>query len=204
MKRVFLPAVFVVAVAAAVGITWLLTTVAVRKSEERLRYFKVTEVKPEEPDPGVWGRNFPAEYDAYMKTMRTADLIGYSTYGRYGGSEAFSRLDKYPDLKRLFAGYPFAVEYREDRGHMHALGDLLATKRLDDKKPGPCMTCKSSQVPGIMGRIGPGLFYATPVKELVALLKKRKTRIVMRKWPDRTDWMCNSCGRAVGKNGGCK
>jgi nitrite reductase (cytochrome c-552) len=129
------------------------------------------EVAPNEPDAAVWGENFPAQYERYQRTMKTSELETYSAYGRYGGSEAFSRLDKYPNLQRLFAGYSFAVEYNEDRGHLHAVEDVLAIKRLGDQKPGTCMTCKSSQVPGIMEKIGPEAFYATLMKELVAQYK---------------------------------
>ena len=98
--------------------------------------------------------NFPREYAAYQKTMETSKLVDYSKYGRYGGSEAFSRLDKYPNLMRMFAGYPFSVEYREEQGHLRAVEDVVATKRLGDKKPGTCMTCKSPQVPQFIEKYG--------------------------------------------------
>jgi len=68
--------------------------------------------------------------------MNTSEFEKYSLYGRYGGSESFSRLDKYPEYRRLFAGYPFSIDYREDKEHMRALDDMLATKRLGDKNPG--------------------------------------------------------------------
>jgi hypothetical protein len=46
-------------------------------------------------------------------------------------------------------------------------------------------------------------YQTAPVKELVALPKKRTTRIVERKWPDgRRNWGCHACGREVGKTGG--
>jgi nitrite reductase (cytochrome c-552) len=157
------------AAAVVFSILALLVSIFERKQESRTTYVKVTEIADNEPDPAVWGRNFPAEYDAYKRTMNTSELTNYSAYGRYGGSEAFSRLDRYPDLKRLFAGYPFSVEYREERGHLRAVEDVLATKRLGDAKPGTCMTCKSSQVPGLMRSLGPEKFYATPVKELLSV-----------------------------------
>jgi nitrite reductase (cytochrome c-552) len=150
-----------------VGIGALLVTIAVRQQEARQTYFKVVEVREEEPDSSVWGRNFPNEYEAFLKTMKTSELVRYSAYGRYGGSEAFSKLDRYPDLKTIFAGYSFGVEYNEERGHAWALKDVLNTKRLGDAKPGTCMTCKSSQVPGLMKMLGAATFYATPMKELV-------------------------------------
>ncbi len=146
----------------------LLVSIFERRQEARLTHFKVVEIQEDEPDPAVWGQNFPRHYEAYIRTMRTSEFVKYSLYGRYGGSESFSRLDKYPEYRRLFAGNPFSVDYREEQGHMRALQDMLATQRLGEAKPGTCMTCKSSNVPQMMKTLGIEKFYATPVKELMA------------------------------------
>ncbi|MBX2991109.1 MAG: ammonia-forming cytochrome c nitrite reductase subunit c552 [Bacteroidetes bacterium] len=145
----------------------LLINIFERQQEGRLTYMRIVEIPPGEPDPDAWKVNFPREYEAYMRTVRTSEMDEYSKWGRYGGSEAFSKLEKHPDYRRLFAGYPFSVEYREERGHMNALKDMLASPRLGDEKPGTCMTCKSSQVPAFVEQYGAELFYKTPVKELV-------------------------------------
>jgi nitrite reductase (cytochrome c-552) len=145
----------------------LLVTIAVRQQEARQTFFRVVEVAENEPDPAVWGRNFPVQHEAYIRTLRTSEMVKYSQYGRYGGSEAFSKLEKYPDYVKIFAGYPFSVEYNEERGHMWALKDVLETKRLGDQKPGTCMTCKSSDVPRLIQQLGAAQFYATPMKDLV-------------------------------------
>ena len=157
----------VISVLAGVAIGALLVTIVSRQEQARLAYFRVTEVAPDEPDPSVWGRNFPQQFEALQKTMRTAELETYSRYGRYGGSEAFSKLEQAPDLARIFAGNAFSVEYREERGHLQAVKDVTATRRLGDAKPGTCMTCKSSQVPGIMAAISARTFYGTPMKDLI-------------------------------------
>ena len=149
----------------------LLVSILERRQEAKITYFKVVEVKENEPDPAIWGQNFPRHYEASMKTMRTSEMVKYSMYGRYGGSESFSKLDKYPEYRRLFAGYGFAVEYREERGHTNALEDMLSSKRLGDQKPGPCITCKTSNIPSMIETLGPEKFYSTPVKELVAQFK---------------------------------
>lgn len=145
----------------------LLINIFERQQEGRVTYMKIVEISPGDPDPEVWKVNFPREYEAYMRTVRTSEMDEYSKWGRYGGSESFSKLEKHPDYRRLFAGYPFSVEYREERGHMNALKDMLASPRLGDEKPGTCMTCKSSQVPAFVEQYGAELFYKTPVKELV-------------------------------------
>ena len=159
--------IFVGSIVLTVLVVSLLTSIFERKQEAKLSYLKIVEIAPGEPDPEKWSVNFPREYSAYMKTVKTSELADYSKWGRYGGSEAFNKLETAPDLTRLFAGYPFSVEYREDRGHMVALNDMLSTKRLGDAKPGPCMTCKSPQVPRFIEQHGAKTFYNTPVKSLV-------------------------------------
>ena len=151
-----------------VAVTALLVNIFEHKQEEKTSYFRVAAIPDLEPDPAVWGRNFPAQYEAYGKTMHTGEMIQYSRYGRFGGSEASSKLDRYSDTRRLFAGYAFAIEYNEERGHLRAVEDARNSKRLGDKKPGACMTCKSSQVPGIMKEIGPDAFYAKGFNQLIA------------------------------------
>jgi nitrite reductase (cytochrome c-552) len=150
-----------------IAATALLINIFEHQQEGKLTYLKISPIAKNDPDAAQWAVDFPREYASYLKTMKTSEMAPYSKWGRYGGSEAFNKLDVHPDLKRMFAGYPFAVEYREERGHMHALEDMLATKRLGEKKPGPCMTCKSPQVPNFIEKYGASAFYHTPVKTLV-------------------------------------
>lgn len=158
---------FVASVIGVLLIVMLLTDIFEKKQEARYSYIKTQEIAWGEPDPEKWKANFPREYTAYMKTMKTSELAAVSPYSRYGGSESISKLDKNPRMKRLFAGYGFGVDYNEERGHMNAMQDMLAIKRLGDKKPGSCMTCKSPQVPLFIEEHGAEAFYNTPVTELV-------------------------------------
>jgi nitrite reductase (cytochrome c-552) len=158
---------FIISLIGVVVIAWLLTDIFEKKQEARYSYIKTQEIKWGEPDPAKWEANFPREYAAYMKTMKTSELATVSPYSRYGGSESVSKLEKDPRMKRLFAGYGFGIDYNEERGHMNAVPDMLAIKRLGDKKPGSCMTCKSPQVPLFIEEHGAEAFYKTPVKELV-------------------------------------
>lgn len=173
MSKRKLGLVLVSAVVVTAIVLALLISIFERKQEARLTYFRVAEIEENEPDPAVWGQNFPTHYEALVKTMRTSELVKYSVYGRYGGSESFSKLDKHPAYRRLFAGYGFGVDYNEDRGHSRALEDMLASKRVDDKTPSTCMTCKSSHVSSIMKELGPAKFYATPLKDLVDQFKPK-------------------------------
>lgn len=119
-------------------------------------------------NPALWGQKYPEQFELYANTAKTAELVDYSKVGKYGGPEDWDRLKRYPLVKRIFAGMPFSVDYKEDRGHLDAIKDVFGTARLGDAKPGACMTCKSSQVPEVMAAIGPEKFYATPMKELHA------------------------------------
>ncbi len=150
-----------------IAVLALLVTIIERVHEGRVDYLMITKIEPLEPDPDKWKVNFTKHYDDYMKTYRTADLVDYPKFGKYGGPVQFSKLEEYEHLKRLWAGYPFSLDYNQARGHMNALQDMLDSERLGDDKPGTCMSCKSPEVPLFMEEYGIETFYRTPVRELV-------------------------------------
>ena len=117
--------------------TALLVNIFERKQEARNPFFRVVELTDETVDPAVWGKNFPLQYDGYR---RTVDQVRT----RYGGSEAVprtpteadprsvvaqSRLEEDPRLKTMWAGYAFAKDFREERGHAYMLDDQTFTER---------------------------------------------------------------------------
>jgi len=174
MKTRFAVPILLTAVV-TVAVLLLLTSIFERRQEAKTSYFAVTEVEDLEPDPSIWGQNFPRQYEALLKTMKTAELAKYSSYGRYGGSESFSKLEEHPAYRRLFAGYGFGIDYNEDRGHAKALEDMLASKRVGEKTAGTCMTCKSSHVPKIIRELGAEKFYSTPLKELMTTFAPKQS-----------------------------
>ncbi len=117
-------------------------------------------VAAQEPDSGQWGLNFPNEYSTYLQTTtnnaRTA----------YGGSDPFSKLEADPRLVQLFAGYSFSKDYYEERGHGNSLTDVRATLRVNEKTPGTCYSCKSSDNPRLWGELGMAQFDKTPFSTL--------------------------------------
>lgn len=145
----------------------LLVSIFEHRQEERLKYLKLVEIPRNEPDHSKWRINFPREHDSFMKTLKTAELNKYSKWGRYGGSENFSKLQTHFELKRMFAGYPFSVEYTEERGHMYSFIDMFSTKRLGDKKPGACLHCHAGAVFTVIGNMGAEKFYGSLVKDIV-------------------------------------
>jgi nitrite reductase (cytochrome c-552) len=60
---------------------------------------------------------------------------------------AQSRLEEDPRLKEMWAGYAFAADFREERGHAYMLVDQQLTGRQRVvKQPGACLNCHGSMV----------------------------------------------------------
>jgi nitrite reductase (cytochrome c-552) len=145
--------VLLIAAALALGLTALLVNIMERKQEARNPFYRVVELTDDTEDPAIWGKNFPQQYDDYR---RTVDQVRT----RYGGSEAVphtptaadprsvvaqSRLEEDPRLKTMWAGYAFAKDFREERGHAYMLDDQTLTERQKIvKQPGTCMQCHAS------------------------------------------------------------
>ena len=143
----------VAAAVAAAGMTALLVSIFERQQEARNPFFRVVEITDDTEDPAVWGQNFPLQYDSYRRTVDQERT-------RYGGSEAVqrtptaadprsivaqSRLEEDPRLKRMWAGYAFARDFREERGHAFMLDDQTYTERQQVvQQPGTCMHCHAS------------------------------------------------------------
>ncbi|HYI95568.1 MAG TPA: ammonia-forming cytochrome c nitrite reductase subunit c552, partial [Bryobacteraceae bacterium] len=117
----------VLAALAAFGVSALLINIFQRKQEARTRFFRTIELTEDIDDPAVWGKDFPLQYDDYKKTVDQQRT-------RYGGSEALphsptkadprdvvshSKLEEDPRLKTMWAGYAFATDFREERGHAY-------------------------------------------------------------------------------------
>ncbi len=104
---------------------------------------------------------FPLQYNSYKKNEKMEDT-------KYGGSVKRSKYDpdKEPLLPILFNGYGFATEYNEDRGHVYALKDIRAVKRITDKSVGSCYTCKSTAVPKMIKEMGDSYWGANFNKDI--------------------------------------
>ncbi|MFK7818192.1 MAG: ammonia-forming cytochrome c nitrite reductase subunit c552 [Planctomycetaceae bacterium] len=136
---------------ATFGVVALLINIFERKQEARSPFVKLVEVSESSADPEPWGRNFPLQYEGYLKTVD-------SSRTEYGGNHALapSKLEQQPWLKRLYTGYAFAIDYREARGHSHMLFDQEVTKRVTDvQQAGACLHCHASIIPTYR-RIGLG------------------------------------------------
>ena len=136
-----LVAVAVISAALTALVAALLLNVNERKHEAKERYVQLVKLDEDTVDPAEWGKNFPREFDGYRHTVDTVRT-------RYGGSEAFSKLDTDPNLRRIFDGYAFSIEYREERGHAFMLKDQEETRRVTERpQPGACLHCHSAVMP---------------------------------------------------------
>lgn len=108
----------------------------------------IREISKMDPDSSNWGINFPNQYSTFLKTETN------NTRTAFGGSERYSKLEADPRLLTLFAGYSFSLEYNEDRGHMNSLTDVRAIKRINEKSPGTCYSCKSANNPSLWDKMG--------------------------------------------------
>jgi nitrite reductase (cytochrome c-552) len=134
----------------AVGVAALLVNIAERKEQARNAYVKLVEVTENDVDPAKWGTNWPREYDGYKRTSEpTATKYG-GARGPAEGQLPPQKFDRDPWLKRVFAGYLFAVDYRDRRGHAFMLFDQENTKRnvqAEAKQSGNCLHCHASIMP---------------------------------------------------------
>ncbi|MCS7221367.1 MAG: ammonia-forming cytochrome c nitrite reductase subunit c552 [Anaerolineae bacterium] len=156
-------AIFVVAVALTAVAAALLVNISQRRLEAEQYPLKVVEIPKGELDPAVWGKNFPHQYDRFIKTKED--------YGQtpYGGSTPYNKLERYPVLKRLWAGNPFSVDYNEERGHYYAQIDQRETKRVQVvKQPGACLNCHAAEAPQLIAELGWETLNKTPYDELKA------------------------------------
>jgi nitrite reductase (cytochrome c-552) len=142
------------AVLATFLVAYVLTDVIEKRSEAGNPFFRVVELTDTTENPATWGKNFPLQYDSYL---RTVDMVRT----RFGGSDAVlqdptpddprrvtsqSKLEHLPALKRMWAGYAFAIDFREERGHAYMLEDQLFTDRQQVPQPGTCLNCHASMV----------------------------------------------------------
>lgn len=154
--RAWLVGIVVVAVAAAgIGAAVSLHNRPVLVPAATLPPMAADEVRAAE-----FGKRYPRQYATYVKNREQSTEPSV-----YGGSVPVDKLEAYPYLPTVFAGYGFALEYNEDRGHLYTLEDVQAIARPHPRLN--CMTCKSAQVPAALAEHGKA-WYALPFEEHAA------------------------------------
>ncbi len=124
-----------------------------RRSESVLMFQMLKPIPAWEPRNEVWGENFPRQFETYRNTLDT------TFRSKYGGSIKRDYLANDPNLVVLWAGYSFSLDYKQARGHYHAVEDIRMTLRTGVQQPATCWTCKSTDVPRVMENMGIANFY---------------------------------------------
>ena len=133
-----------VVAAATVGVMLLFGNITQRKEEGQQDAFRVVEIDENTVDPELWGKNYPMQYDGYLRTVDVERT-------KHGGSEAFQRLDEDPRWREIFNGYAFSLDYREERGHAYMLSDQRETQRVQVVKQfGNCLHCHGAVMPAYL------------------------------------------------------
>jgi nitrite reductase (cytochrome c-552) len=148
-----------VAVAAVLGLAGtfaaaaLLSNIMERKAEATTPFYNVVAIGDTIEDPAVWGRNYPIHYDDYL---RTAEMVPTKHGGSYAVQReptaddprtfvSYSKIEKDPRLARMWGGYAFSHDFREERGHVYNFLDQVYTKRQQVvQQPGTCLNCHAS------------------------------------------------------------
>ncbi len=154
-------AAFAVGVVLLVAVAALLVNIFTRQQEGQTTVVRVVDVEDGEVDASLWGQNFPRQYSRFLlmqdDTVRTA----------YGGSQQYDKLARFPAMPRLWAGYAFSIDFREDRSHWYALIDQKETKRQEVvKQPGACANCHAGEAPNLIRSMGWEAFNKGPYAEI--------------------------------------
>ncbi len=151
---------FLATVAVVVLLSLLVNSVVNRKAESQFAYQPQVEISENEPRNEVWGQNFPRQYESFMRTTDTS-FVSY-----LNGSKLRDALAENPELVVLWAGYGFAKDYNQPRGHAYAVEDIHNTLRTGGPvgpgtgpMPNTCWSCKSPDVPRMMAEKGVAEFY---------------------------------------------
>lgn len=138
----------------------LAASIIERRAEKEYVYKPLVKIDKYEPRNQVWGMNFKPEYESWLQTADT------SFRSKYKGSASIDELAEDPRMVLLWAGYAFAKDYRQSRGHFHAMDDIRNILRTggpknagDGPQPTTCWTCKSPDVPRLMAKMGTKEFY---------------------------------------------
>jgi nitrite reductase (cytochrome c-552) len=131
----------------------VLGTSIIERREEARQQSPLNPIGQWEADSAKWGENYPREYASYK------EMFDHSKHTKYVGPSPRDYLADTPANVILFAGYGFAKEYNQARGHVYAIEDVTKTKRVNQTTAATCWTCKSPDVPRLMADVGPEKFY---------------------------------------------
>jgi len=152
--------VFTITVVVVFFLGLLASSIIERRAEAVFAYTPEITFSPDEPRNEIWGEVFPREYNSYTLTADT------TFRSKYNGSATVDMLEESPNMAVLWAGYLFSRDYKQGRGHYHAVEDIQKTLRtgapvngVPSPQPNTCWACKSPDVPRLMNKTGVAEFY---------------------------------------------
>ena len=153
--------IFLITIVVVFILGLLASSVTERRAEAIFVNKPVVKINDYEPRNEVWGKNFPREFESYYRTAEGSFMT------MYNGNGMIDMLDVDPRLVVLWAGYGFAKDYNQGRGHFYAVEDIRNTLRTggptgpdNGPMPNTCWTCKSPDVPRVMNEVGIAEFYS--------------------------------------------
>ncbi|MDL2316141.1 ammonia-forming cytochrome c nitrite reductase subunit c552 [Desulfovibrio sp. OttesenSCG-928-A18] len=160
MSRRFVPFIFC---AMLLALSFGLVGCSSEMEEPTTPTYKTSLAKDEQRN-SAYGKEFPQQYELYLRNNQSSPEEARKTMTRFKGSIPFHKNDNYnelpvgypgagqPYLKNLWLGYPFSWEYNEARGHTYAIHDILEIDRINQYGeaaglPATCWNCKTGMIP---------------------------------------------------------
>ncbi|PAF44650.1 ammonia-forming cytochrome c nitrite reductase subunit c552 [Helicobacter sp. 11S02629-2] len=152
--------VLIIIIILIIAIAWFNHSINSKKEEAAAKLKAQTSItstvslSDDDPRFTTWGKLFPSYLDMYLSVTKKP-----SNYTDFGGNVSYSKLIRFPQLTQIWAGYAFAVDFNEERGHYYAQIDQMETGRnrkdlLNSHglkgfggQPAACMHCHSGWMP---------------------------------------------------------
>lgn len=176
----FYGAAFAVAAGAGAAIFALFADISEKKAEAKQYPLLLSELSDEKPDFAEWGKNFPQQLSDWVQMEHNT-----TQPTEFGGSLPYSKVIRYPQIATLWAGYPFALDFNEERSHWYNQIDQVETMRNNKEylnahglpnfqgQPGACINCHTGWLTYLNNTIGWEKVNATPYFDVMAIIREK-------------------------------
>ncbi|TEY00526.1 ammonia-forming cytochrome c nitrite reductase subunit c552 [Campylobacter sp. US33a] len=161
-KKGFLWSAIIILVLIIAAVLWLNKDIEQKQNEGVGGVLSKNFVEMSDDNPTFvhWGQNFPDYLDMYLTVEKEQPVAT-----EFGGNLSYSKLTRYPQLTVLWAGYPFSVDFNEERGHFWVQVDQMDTARNNKDflnshglagfggQPTACMNCHSGWTPWLLKNV---------------------------------------------------
>ncbi|MCW1360892.1 ammonia-forming cytochrome c nitrite reductase subunit c552 [Campylobacter sp. CCS1377] len=161
-KKGFLWSAIIILVLIIAAVLWLNKDIEQKQNEGvgGVLSKNFVEMSDDNPTFDHWGQNFPDYLDMYLTVEKEQPVAT-----EFGGNLSYSKLTRYPQLTVLWAGYPFSVDFNEERGHFWVQVDQMDTARNNKDflnshglagfggQPTACMNCHSGWTPWLLKNV---------------------------------------------------